>query len=292
MTLHLFGNIITRNAIAANNRGENDGNTTLLQKVFWNGTPHVTVSSEAIRWAMRYYWQYDSELLVNRKWYNDNGGTSDFPITFDESQYIDDDVMGYMYAGKGKGTVTQKRRGALDVSRAISLEPATKIVQSFNSRSGNKEAKDGDNLAKTKTSLYSTEMLGTEFQYGFGITPSKLSEPSRIVHVLNSIANIGNVAGNHARFFYDFSPLFMVLRWTHEPAPKILNCCRKVYKRGHDEPIYDFSTLESMVKCEEIDPSELWVLGGVPGEFEGANCFPSVRKGIADLTGRILKDLG
>src|SRR5262249_48399324 len=32
------------------------------------------------------------------------------------------------------------------------------------------------------------------------------------------------VAGNHAHFLYDFSPEVVVLRWTHDPAPRMLLC--------------------------------------------------------------------
>ena len=57
MTFHLFGNILTFYGVAANNRGENQGNITTLQKLLWKGETHTVVSSEAIRWAIRYYWQ-------------------------------------------------------------------------------------------------------------------------------------------------------------------------------------------------------------------------------------------
>ena len=53
MTLHCFANIITPYGTAANNRGENQGNATTLQKLLWQGRTHSTVSAEAIRFALR-----------------------------------------------------------------------------------------------------------------------------------------------------------------------------------------------------------------------------------------------
>ncbi|MEH2062305.1 MAG: hypothetical protein V7K50_08500 [Nostoc sp.] len=50
---HLFGNILTSYGTAANNRGENEGNITPLQKLIWKGEVHTTISSEAIRWALQ-----------------------------------------------------------------------------------------------------------------------------------------------------------------------------------------------------------------------------------------------
>jgi CRISPR-associated protein Cst2 len=40
---HLFGLVITPHGTAANNRGENEGNITTLQKLLWNGEAHTTV---------------------------------------------------------------------------------------------------------------------------------------------------------------------------------------------------------------------------------------------------------
>ena len=101
MALHVFGAVVTHNGIAANNRGENEGNITTLQKIMWNDQVHTTVSAEAIRWAMRYYWQ-TSGIPVNRKWIdakeefewqdpNWQGWSSKEGETF-----IDDDMLGYM----------------------------------------------------------------------------------------------------------------------------------------------------------------------------------------------------
>ena len=38
-----------------------------LPKVFWGDELHVAVSAEAIRWAIRYYWQM-MDIAVNREW--------------------------------------------------------------------------------------------------------------------------------------------------------------------------------------------------------------------------------
>ena len=43
MSKHLFGLVITPHGAAANNRGENEGNITTLQKLLWNGEAHTTV---------------------------------------------------------------------------------------------------------------------------------------------------------------------------------------------------------------------------------------------------------
>src|SRR5271166_6176305 len=67
MTMHLFGTVLTPQAVAHNNRGESEGTISTLQKVIRNGDLHSTVSSEAIRYALRECWLADAELKLNRK---------------------------------------------------------------------------------------------------------------------------------------------------------------------------------------------------------------------------------
>ena len=165
MTFPLYGNILTFYGVAANNRGENQGNITTLQKLLWQGETHTVVSSEAIRWAIRYYWQKAS-IPVNRIW-NDDLPSEQNPHwqdpKFNPVEYIDDDLLGFFEAEsakkntkddnqqqptpqekdesnkkpKPKGTVTD-RRGRLDVTRAISTTPYDGKV-TFSSKSGKKD---------------------------------------------------------------------------------------------------------------------------------------------------------
>ena len=64
MSKHLFGLVLTPLGVAANNRGETEGNTTTLQKLVWRGAVHTTVSAEAIRAAIRRRWQEDRKSVV------------------------------------------------------------------------------------------------------------------------------------------------------------------------------------------------------------------------------------
>src|SRR3954469_14254474 len=64
-THYLYGTILTPEAVAANNRGDNLGNTTTLQKVFLGDDLHTSVSAESIRFAIRYRFQLQ-ELKINR----------------------------------------------------------------------------------------------------------------------------------------------------------------------------------------------------------------------------------
>lgn len=277
MTLHIFGSIVTGFGCAANNRGETEGNITTLQKLLWKGQVHTTVSAEAIRWALRYYWQTNG-LSVNRVW---NDEKEDHYLVDDKwsgwskkdgKTFIDDDLLGFMKAegakaegGKGK---TTKRRGVLEVSRAISTTPYAGDI-SFNAKSGE----------KGRTSLYGTELHATRYQYGFAITPERLREKHRCMDALDGLAALGEVAGNHSRFLFDFSPESIVLRVTHDPAPRIL------YSFHEEDDQLGIPDLLRKVDSGDIEPKELFIGGLIARQPEvidiGANaCTEGVKQAV------------
>lgn len=298
MTFHLFGNILTGYGMAANNRGENDGNITTLQKLLWKGEVHTTVSAEAIRWALRYYWQIsDGDYAVNRCWDDDKNDNVWQNSSYDDELFIDDDVLGFMRAeaakeeatdapkAKGKkavpkGTTTAKR-GVLEVTRAVSTTPYAGDL-TFNAASGQ----------KSRTSLYGTEVHATRYQYGFALTPDRLKDQSRIIAVLEGLTSLGEVAGNHSRFLYDFSPDSLVLRWTHDFSPRFLYCFEE------EEGNISFPELVRRVEAEDINPKELWIAGAIANSEEaetleerGANVFPGVKAAVEDIKQEIATDL-
>ncbi len=288
---HLFGNLLTSYGTAANNRGENEGNITPLQKLEWKGETHTTVSAEAIRWGLRYYWQ-KAGYRVNRHW-DDHANEFVWENPgFDDASFIDDDVLGFMRAeaakleasdqpkGKGKkapkGTITA-RRGVLEVTRAVSTTPYAGNI-TYNAVSGQ----------KGRTSLYATEVHATRYQHGFALTPDRLKEKSRIHAVLDGLISIGEVAGNHARFLYDFSPESIVLRWTHDFSPRFLYCFE-------EDEVGNISAhdLARKVHTRDIDPKELWIGGAISeilGDL-GANVFPGVKSAVEALKQVIAEDL-
>jgi CRISPR-associated protein Cst2 len=301
MTFHLFGNILTGYGTAANNRGESEGNITTLQKILWKNEVHTTVSAEALRWALRYYWQTAGNgYEVNRQW-NDQTNDNDWVNSnFDPDLYIDDDVLGFMRAEGAKvdasdegssktkskktpkGTTTA-RRGVLEVTRAISTQPYSGDI-TFNAKSGQKGS----------TSLYGTEVHATRYQYGFAMTPARLHQQERVIEVLNGLISLGEVAGNHSRFLYDFSPDSLVLRWTHDFSPRLLYC----FVEDSDGEI-TMPDLLRRVQVGDIDPKELWIAGaaaetddGEKIERLGAHVDSGVKSTVEELIRTIKEHLG
>jgi CRISPR-associated protein Cst2 len=247
MTQHIFATIGTPTAVAANNRGEGDGSTlSTLQKITWGNDQHTTVSADAIRWAYREYLQSFNPAEINRTF---DAETDKYNIKneqYNAKTYIDDDLFGYMDAKKGADNkdATTKRRGVLEVSRAISLDPFWGDI-AFGSKGGQ----------KGKTSIHNTEMHCTAYQYTLALTPNSLKEPKRAQLLLDAIPAIQHVGGNHARFLYEFRPESIVIRITEDPSPWIMNC----FERVGDS--VGCSRLVRLVEINDIPASELIVAG-------------------------------
>jgi CRISPR-associated protein Cst2 len=303
MSKHLFGLVVTPHGTAANNRGENEGNITTLQKLLWNGEVHTTVSAEAIRWAIRYYWQRKG-IPVNRKWDEDaNDHTWQDPKWErwgkGDYDYIDDDVLGFMVAEAGKaegndaeeakgkkkarvkGSAT-KRRGALEVTRAISLTPFAGDI-TFNAKSGE----------KTSTSLYGTEVHATRYQYGLALTPQWLREQSRTLPVVDAIVGLSEVAGNQSRFLYDFSPESVIFRWTDDFAPRLLYG----FQLADEQPQLR-EEVRRRIESGDIEAKDLIVGGSIAStddsqflKQKGAMVCEGIKQAAAELKARIRSDL-
>jgi CRISPR-associated protein Cst2 len=306
MSKHLFGLVVTHHGTAANNRGENEGNITTLQKMLWKGEVHSTVSAEAIRWAYRYYWQR-AGLPVNREWdeqkndhvwqdpkwlpWTDPTGKGKGKATF-----IDDDVMGFMLAeagktegnddeaSKGKRTkgTCDKRRGPLELTRAVSLTPFSGDI-TFNAKSGEKGS----------TSLYGTEIHATRYQYGLALTPEALAKPERALAVVDAVVGLSEVAGNQARFLFDFSPESVIFRWTDDFAPRMLYG----FEQDKDGNL-SIQQVLARVAAGDIDPKELIVGGPIAAHRdvaglmgEQAHLVAGVKDAAKEANARITKDL-
>ena len=238
MSKHLFGAVVTPHGVAANNRGENEGNLTTLQKVLWNGDVHSTVSAESIRWAIRDIWQRQG-LKVNRNWNEATRQHTWEDANFEQEggPYVDDDVLGYMSAqaareetgdGPQSGTGQRRarprgrtlaRRSRFEATRAISLTPwpGDVVFNVAGVGATPSASRRGDSPVP-----YSGEVHATRYQYAFALTPEHLLDRARALHLIDAIVDLTEVAGNHARFLYDFAPDAVVFRWTDDFAPRML----------------------------------------------------------------------
>lgn len=261
MTMHLFGSVLTAKAVAHNNRGENEGTVSTLQKIIRDGDIYSTVSAEAIRYALRETWQIETKDNLNRTVAHDGSSWKD--ATFkDKKKYLDDDVLGFMNPKKE----TDSRRGRLEITRAVSTTPWRGTTSShFASIRSNPALMNKDPIP------YQAEVHDTRYQYTFAMTPAELypDQAARSERTLLGLQNLRRVGGNHAHFLYDFSPEVVVLRWTPDPAPRMLLCFDEDERGG-----ISLARLLARVQGGDIQADELsigCVLPAVAGltELEG-----------------------
>lgn len=316
-THYLYGTVLTSEAVAANNRGDNIGNTTTLQKVFHQDDVHTSVSAEAIRFAIRYRFQLEG-MKLNRT-YDAGEGKLDYEDEKREKWnpnggdvFIDDDLMGFMDAAaakkeseeqaaeegvatdeeppptpakgtkpKAKSKSATRRISPLAIGRAVSLRPY-RGETSFNAVSGKKE--------KGTLSLYNAEMHTTEYQYSFGLNMGDVVNKENISHLIDAIVDPPQVAGNHARFAYDFSPASIVLRVTNAHSSKIQNCFE------HDETTRSYMVEKLIQRIESGDiPADELIIGGELAETPdgnelkklGVTMFPGVKAAADEARRRI-----
>lgn len=280
MSKHLYALVVTPYGTAANNRGDSEGsNITPLQKIIWNGEEHTTVSSEAIRHAIRRYWQLNKgEEKLNRRWRDDEQPFHEWKDQkfTDWTKYLDDDVLGFMSAeaakeetvdeaaevvkGKKKRGTAKVRRGRLEVTRAISLTPYTGDL-TFNA-AGIGATPSASSTGKDPVP-YGTEVHATRYQYGLALTPESLSDSSRSLDVVDAITSLPKVAGNHSRFLYDFSPDAIIYRWTDDFAPRMLYGFSAADGRSLSIP-----EILGRIKQGDINASELVVGATMPKTFD------------------------
>lgn len=304
MSLHVFANIVTPFGTAANNRAENEGHITTLQKLLWMGQTHSTVSAEAIRFALRRRLAeseetnriYDEQERVNRwrdptfsGWSEDDGPT-----------HIDDDLLGYMITEAAKeegdaGSATV-RRAVLEVTRAVSLTPWPGDV-TFNAASPGATPSASKGQDKSRNPVpYGTEVHATRYQYGVALTPERLRHKVRAAVAIAALCDLGTVAGNHGRFLFDFSPDSIVFRLTQDPAPRILYC----FETTDEGRTVIAPSLMARIQGGDIDPSEL-IFGGsfaadpaiVELKAQGAAVYPhGIKAAAAEAVRRINATLG
>jgi CRISPR-associated protein Cst2 len=276
MTMHLFGTILTPQAVAHNNRGESEGTVSTLQKVIRNGELYSTVSSEAIRYALRESWKDDETLELNRRVSHDGSEWVDKEFK-KPSQHIDDDVLGYMHAKKE----TLSRRGILEIGRAVSTTPWPGTISAHFASPGSNPSVSSDNPIP-----YQCEVHDTRYQYTFALTPDSLlkDKKTRTEKTLLAIQNLRRPAGNHARFLFDFAPEAVILRWTPDPAPRIMFC----FEQGEDGRL-SLAKLVARVKGGDIDPTELAV--GTAEPIDGLDELRKLKVPVHDGVKKAFTDI-
>jgi len=321
---YLFGTILTHYGSASLNHGQRKGNISPIQKCQWYDNLHSTVNADAIRWALRYYWQLMG-YSINRKWDADNRTNRFTNESFDPENYIDDDVLGYMKAEAAKEDIVEGEEIEEEKSSSSKTEDIVegeKIEKKKSPSSKHSKGKQNNDKAKgnsiqrmgalglnraislipyngtitfnsksgekDRTSLHFIEYHNTRYQYVFALNINHIKDKSRIFKVIDALMSIHQVGGHNNVFCYDFSPESFILRWTQKMTPQIFYC----FEQGKSEPQIKANLIEE-INGGDVDPKELWIGGKIAKntEINEANISSGKVKLVGDLKQAIAKDL-
>lgn len=297
-TKNLFATVLTYPAPSSNYRGESEENRTMLQKIAKRGKDYTIVSPESMRNALR-------EMLIkagvpcNRKRlhdYLDKDGKPQLAVEFEEfpnpKEYADDFLFGFMVADKAavKKHRVSKRDSVLRMNMAVALTPYR-----FNAVFNQSPLNAGKSPWKNSptSALIHREVAHTAYQYPFALAQEDCKSgngPEWTKALLNAIGQLTDVAGGHARSYYEMSPASVVARLTP-------NLVAGYDTYGFDE-MGDFAELERINK-DDLPGDEFWLGGEMVRNLtaderkhfqgEGVKLYDNPQKLIADLSEEFMK---
>lgn len=216
--INVFATVLTNAAPSSNYRGESEENRTVLQKISRGGHEYTVISPESMRNALREMLA-EKGLPMNRRRLHDEGQLAVEYKAFPEAaKYADDFLFGFMVADpkdlKANSKLPGKRDSVLRMNMAVALTPYR-----FNATLHQSPLHAGDSAFKnaSTSALIHREVAWTAYQFPFAIALGDCREgkaPEWTAALLESIGELSNVAGGHARSFYEMSPRSIVVRLT------------------------------------------------------------------------------
>lgn len=212
---NLFCTVLTNAAPSSNYRGESEENRTVIQKVTKDDNEYAVISPESMRNALREILAL-RELPMNRRRLRDEDQLAvefkDYP---DADTYADDFLFGYLVADNKEMKKLKrpaKRDSVLRMNLAMALEPYR-----FDATFHQSPLNAGDSKWKnaTTSALLHREVSHTAFQYPFALSLEDCKDKKPWARaLLAAIGELSNVAGGHARSYFEMAPRSLVARLT------------------------------------------------------------------------------
>lgn len=218
---NLFATVLTYAAPSSNYRGEGEASRNVIQRIGKDGKEYAVISPEAIRNALRETLIYYG-LPNNRSRLKEAGQPAvKYESLPDADKYADDFLFGFLVAKKDYVSQLQNQnkpaKGDSVFRQNLALATAPyrhddTMHQSpiFNRKLGS----PWENTDKESALLY-REVSHTAFQFPFALAYADCKHKKEWVKaLLEAISELNNVAGNHARSYYEMSPRSIVARLT------------------------------------------------------------------------------
>jgi len=286
---NLFATVLTHAAPSSNYRGESEENRTIIQKITRGGHEYPVISPESIRNALREILAA-RELPMNRRRLHDEDQLAvEFKEFPNAAAYADDFLFGFMVADpkavkENKGRPS-KRDSILRMNMAVSLTPYRHDA-TFHQSPLNAGASPWKN--SSTSALLHREVSYTEFQFPFALALGDClvgNGPTWTKALLAALAELSNVAGGHARSYFEMAPRSIVARLT--PA---LVAGFDTYGFKPDGTFPDLRRL----KADDLPAGEFWIGGALARDFPAAERDRLMGQGVRffDNPQKLMLELG
>jgi CRISPR-associated protein Cst2 len=291
MNKNLFATILTYAAPSSNYRGESEENRTVLQKIAKGKQEYTIISPESMRNALREM-LIKAGLLCNRTRLHDQDQLAvEFKEFPNSEKYADDFLFGFMVADndaikKNKG-LPSKRDSILRMNMAVALTPY-RFDATFHQSPLNAGASPWKN--SSTSALLHREIAHTAYQYPFALAYSDCkNKPEWVQALIQAISQLSDVAGGHARSYYEMAPKSIVARLT----PNLV--------AGYNT--YGFNEQEEFIELTRINANDLpgdefWIGGEIVRsmssqqqeylENQGVHLYENPQKLLVDLADEFL----
>jgi CRISPR-associated protein Cst2 len=217
MNRNLFATVLTYAAPSSNYRGESEENRTVLQKITKGGKEYSIISPESMRNALREMLAKSNPEWCNRsRLHNEDQLAVEFKEFPNADKFADDFLFGFMVADKDAIKKNKdkpaKRDSIFRLNMAVALTPYR-----FNAIFHQSPLNGGKSPWKnaSTSALIHREVTHTAYQYPFALSQNDCqSKPDWTIALLKAISQLNNVAGGHARSYYEMAPASIVARLT------------------------------------------------------------------------------
>jgi CRISPR-associated protein Cst2 len=297
---NIFATVLTYPSPSANYRGESENNRTVLQKITKrtdndqegaNTLEYVVISPDSIRNAAREILaiKVGDASINRRRLRNEEQLAVEFKEFPNASKFADDFLFGFMVADKAAVSANKalpsKRDSVLRINFAVALEPY-RFDATFHQSPMNMPGGPFQN--SSSSALLHREVSHTAFQYPFALAGADCALGKGKLwasKLLETIGELTNVAGSHARSFYEMAPRSVVVRTTHSLVA------------GFDTYGFDsngsFKEIERLLSDNDLPAAEFWFGGEIVRklsaehkaklEAKGTKLYENAQKLLADL---------
>lgn len=257
MTKNLFATVLTYPAPSSNYRGESEENRTVLQKITKGGKEYTVISPESMRNALREMLAKAGQPCNRTRLHDQDQLAVEFKEFPNAEKYADDFLFGFMVADPKKAkdynnALPAKRDSVLRMNIALALSPYRFDATFHQSpqNAGKSTWKNADNSA-----LLHREIAHTAYQYPFALAYADCKEkPNWAKALLQAIGQLSDVAGGHARSYYEMAPKSVVARLTP-------NLVAGYDTYGFDETS-NFPELKR-IHANDLPGTEFWIGGEI-----------------------------